>query len=335
MTEIFINERIWARIFCLLCAVIVSSCSDTDEPLVCLPLSEANQIVDVKGGAFKFGDNRYYPDEGPVKTVRIGDFNIDKTEVTNAQFRAFVEATGYVTAAEKGLSKEDYPNIPPAFRAPGSMVFVAPEPDQPSSPATWWQFIPGANWRHPEGPKSSIANKEAHPVVHIVYADAMSYAQWIGRRLPTEIEWEYASRGGLDGASYSWGEESPNSGKSKGNTWQGRFPYQNINDDGFVGSSPVGCYAANAFGLYDTTGNVWEWTDTPYSPDRKRNYGNDGYDPQQPGIVVKTLKGGSFLCSDNYCQRFRPAARQAQDISLASSHIGFRTAASRLQADND
>ena len=151
-----------------------------------------------------------------------------------------------------------------------------------------------------------------------------------GYRLPTEAEWEYSSRGGLEGASFSWGEESPNEGKSKANTWQGRFPYNNVNEDGFVGSSPVGCFAANGLGLYDTTGNVWEWTDTAYGPDRKRDYGIEGYDPQQPGVTVKTLKGGSFLCSDNYCQRFRPAARQAQDTTLASSHIGFRTAADIL-----
>jgi formylglycine-generating enzyme required for sulfatase activity len=169
--------------------------------------------------------------------------------------------------------------------------------------------------------------KEAHPVVQITHADAIAYAQWLGRRLPTEAEWEYASRGGLEGASFSWGEESPNVGASKANTWQGRFPYNNMNEDGFVGSSPVGCFTANGLGLYDTTGNVWEWTDTAYGPDRKRDYGEEGYDPQQPGVTVKTLKGGSFLCSDNYCQRFRPAARQAQDTTLASSHIGFRTAA--------
>ena len=325
-----------SRLFlCLIPVLGIGACSNSNEPLVCLPLSEANQTVNIKGGAFKFGDNRYYPDEGPVKIMSVADFNIDKTEVTNSEFLKFVDATGYVTAAEKGLSREDFPNIPSEFRVPGSMVFVAPETGENSSPATWWQFIPGANWKNPEGPNSSIKNKGAHPVVQVIHSDAMAYAQWKGRRLPTEVEWEYASRGGLDGASYSWGEESPNVGKSKGNTWQGRFPYQNINEDGFIGSSPVGCFGANAFGLYDTTGNVWEWTDTPYSPDRKRSYGKNGYDPQQPGVKVKTLKGGSFLCSDNYCQRFRPAARQAQDITLASSHIGFRTATSISKTNRD
>ncbi|MDB9977855.1 MAG: sulfatase modifying factor 1 [Porticoccaceae bacterium] len=318
------SVRIYVGVFCL---ALLTACSEDKLPLACLPESELNQTVDVSGGDFKFGDNRYYPNEGPVKVTRVADFNIDKTEVTNGQFKAFVDATDYVTAAERGLSDVDFPEIPPEFRVPGSMVFVAPDLDKPSSPATWWQFVSGANWQNPKGPDSSIAGKEAHPVVQVTHADAIAYAQWLGRRLPTEAEWEYASRGGLEGASFSWGEESPNVGASKANTWQGRFPYNNMNEDGFVGSSPVGCFAANGLGLYDTTGNVWEWTDTAYGPDRKRDYGAEGYDPQQPGVTVKTLKGGSFLCSDNYCQRFRPAARQAQDTTLASSHIGFRTAA--------
>ncbi len=318
------SVRIYVGVFCL---ALLTACSEDKLPLACLPESELNQTVDVSGGDFKFGDNRYYPNEGPVKVTRVADFNIDKTEVTIGQFKAFVDATDYVTAAERGLSDVDFPEIPPEFRVPGSMVFVAPDLDKPSSPATWWQFVSGANWQNPKGPDSSIAGKEAHPVVQITHADAIAYAQWLGRRLPTEAEWEYASRGGLEGASFSWGEESPNVGASKANTWQGRFPYNNMNEDGFIGSSPVGCFAANGLGLYDTTGNVWEWTDTAYGPDRKRDYGAEGYDPQQPGVTVKTLKGGSFLCSDNYCQRFRPAARQAQDTTLASSHIGFRTAA--------
>jgi formylglycine-generating enzyme required for sulfatase activity len=318
------SVRIYVGVFCL---ALLTACSEDKLPLACLPESELNQTVDVSGGDFKFGDNRYYPNEGPVKVTRVADFNIDKTEVTNGQFKAFVDATDYVTAAERGLSDVDFPEILPEFRVPGSMVFVAPDLDKPSSPATWWQFVSGANWQNPKGPDSSIAGKEAHPVVQVTHADAIAYAQWLGRRLPTEAEWEYASRGGLEGASFSWGEESPNVGASKANTWQGRFPYNNMNEDGFVGSSPVGCFAANGLGLYDTTGNVWEWTDTAYGPDRKRDYGAEGYDPQQPGVTVKTLKGGSFLCSDNYCQRFRPAARQAQDTTLASSHIGFRTAA--------
>lgn len=318
--------RLYVKIIFLVLAIGLTGCGESPEPSICQTIASEKLSVNVPGGSFQFGDNRYYSDEGPVKTIQVESFNLDTTEVTNAQFRRFVEATGYLTAAEKGLSAQEFPEIPAEFRAPGSMVFVAPDPDQPSSVASWWQFVPGANWRHPLGPGSSIDNKDDFPVVQVIHADALAYANWAGRRLPTEIEWEYASRGGLDGASYAWGEEAPHVGKSKANTWQGHFPYTNMREDGFVGSAPVACYAANAYGLFDMTGNVWEWTDTPYGPDRKRDYGALGYDPQQPGIEVKTLKGGSFLCSDNYCQRFRPAARQAQDVTLASSHIGFRTA---------
>lgn len=301
------------------------SCSKQSEPLVCLPQLDSVASQNISGGKFSFGENRYYDNEKPVQIIEVKDFTIDSTEVTNRQFREFVEATGYVTAAERGLSEKEFPNIPPEFRAPGSMVFVSPSSDQNSS-AAWWQFIAGASWRAPLGPDSSIDGKDAFPVVQVTYGDAQAYASWIGRRLPTEAEWEYASRGGLQGASYSWGEEPPHLGKSKANTWQGHFPFSNMKEDGFVGSSPVGCFPANGYGLFDMTGNVWEWTDTAYGPDHARDYGEKGYDPQQPGIEVKTLKGGSFLCSDNYCQRFRPASRQAQDITLASSHIGFRTA---------
>ncbi|MDG1693399.1 MAG: formylglycine-generating enzyme family protein [Porticoccaceae bacterium] len=302
------------------------ACSGHKDTLACLSNVEAITTQDIRGGEFKFGENRFYSNEGPILTTQVNDFNIDRTEVTNQQFRAFVEATGYVTAAELGLSQEEFPNIPEELRVPGSMVFVSPSPNKNASPNTWWQFIPGANWRHPLGPDSSIEGKDAFPVVQLTYDDALAYATWLGRRLPTEAEWEYASRGGLEGASYSWGEEKPHMGESKANTWQGHFPYTNMNVDSFIGSAPVGCFPANGYGLHDMTGNVWEWTSTAYGPDHEGSYGDDGYDPQQPGVRVKTLKGGSFLCSDNYCQRFRPASRQAQDITLATSHIGFRTA---------
>lgn len=322
MKKLFLNDYL-----CVLCLLMLSACGRDPLPQICLTADAANQTVAIRGGKFKFGDQRFYADEGPVKVVQVDDFNMDKTEVTNRQFSAFVEATGYITDAERGLSEAEFPNVPAEFRVPGSMVFIAPEDGVASSPAAWWQFVPGANWRNPQGPDSSIEGRDTYPVVQVTHRDATAYAQWLGRRLPTEAEWEYGARGGLDGAPYAWGEESPHAGKSKANTWQGLFPYQNAEQDGFAGSAPVGCYGPNGYGLYDTTGNVWEWTDTPYGPDRKRDYGETGYDPQQPGITVKTLKGGSFLCSDNYCQRFRPAARQAQDITLASSHIGFRTAA--------
>lgn len=307
-------------------AVFLVACEDTTEPLICLAEADTGNTMDIIGGQFMFGDNRYYAEERPAGIRIVADFNIDRTEVTNRRFSAFVEATGYVTAAERGLSEKEFPNVPPALRVPGSMVFVSPDPDKVTATASWWQFVPGANWQHPFGPDSSIEGKGSFPVVHLIHADAEAYATWMGRRLPTEAEWEYASRGGLEGATYSWGQEAPDRGEAKANTWQGLFPYTNFKNDGFVGSSPVGCFAKNGYGLYDMTGNVWEWTDTSYGPDHRRIYGDKGYDPQQPGIEVKTLKGGSFLCSDNYCQRFRPAARQAQDVTLSASHIGFRTA---------
>jgi sulfatase modifying factor 1 len=319
------TNKLFSTVGLAISVVVLTGCGSDMSPMVCLPESDAIATADIKGNAFSFGDNRYYPDEGPVKVLSVDDFNIDKTEVTNEQFARFVVATGYITAAETGLAEDQFPDIPAEFRVPGSMVFIAPDLDKPSSPVSWWKFVSGANWRHPEGPQSTIIGRESFPVVHVTHGDAVAYATWMGRRLPTEVEWEYASRGGLDGASFSWGEESPNKGQARANTWQGRFPYTNMKEDGYDGRAPVGCFAANGYGLYDTTGNVWEWTESPYGPDRKRDYGDAGYDPQQPGIVVKTLKGGSFLCSDNYCQRFRPAARQAQDITLASSHIGFRT----------
>ena len=302
-----------------------AGCSKNIEPMVCLSDLDAAATQDINGGQVSFGENRYYANEKPVQLIEVQDFNIDRADVTNREFQEFVEATGYVTDAERGLSEKEFPNVPAEFRVPGSMVFVSPDSEQKNASA-WWQFIAGANWRHPLGPNSSIDGKDAFPVVQVTYDDALAYANWIGRRLPTEAEWEYASRGGLERASYSWGEEPPHQGISKANTWQGNFPFNNMKEDGFVGSSPVGCFPANGYGLYDMTGNVWEWTETAYGPDHQRDYGQKGYDPLQPGIEVKTLKGGSFLCSDNYCQRFRPASRQGQDLTVATSHIGFRTA---------
>lgn len=314
----------------ILSLTLLSACQPEPSATFCLSPESLGSTVNIQGGEFQFGDNRFYIDEGPASRTTVASFNIDRHEVTNAQFSAFVDATGYLTAAEVGLSEADFPNLPAQYRVPGSMVFVPPADDQPSSPAQWWQFIADANWRHPFGPDFDIVGKDTYPVVQLTHQDAQAYAQWLGRRLPSEIEWEYAARGGLDGAVYSWGDEKPDDGKAKANTWQGLFPHVNLAEDGYTGSAPVGCYAANGLGLVDTTGNVWEWTSTPYGPDRKRDYGSDGFDPQQPGVKVKTLKGGSFLCADNYCRRYRPAARQAQDVTVASPHIGFRTVADGL-----
>ncbi len=299
-----------------------------DKPLPsCLDVELANESILIEGGEFLFGETRYYPEEGPVAKIEVKSFEIDATEVTNGQFEKFVKATGYITEAEKGLSAELYPQIPAEFRAPGSAVFF--QPDQMSDGKTdgWWQFVAGASWKSPLGPESSIVERQHYPVIHVTYSDALAYASWLGRRVPTEQEWEYAARGGHSGATYAWGEEPPHTGKSKANTWQGNFPYKNDGVDGFKGAAPVGCFDPNNYGLYDMTGNLWEWTETAYHADRTMNYRSEGNDPRQPGVTLKSIKGGSFLCSDNYCQRYRPAARQGQDITMATSHIGFRTAA--------
>ena len=293
----------------------------------CLDAELANASIKIEGGQFQFGETRYYPEEGPVEQILVDSFEIDATEVTNGQFEKFVKATGYVTEAEKGLSAELYPNIPSEFRAPGSAVFVAPTQNSDGTADVWWQFVAGATWKTPSGPGSSIKGRKHYPVVHVTFSDASAYANWLGRRLPTEQEWEYAARGGISDAKFSWGDESPHTVKPKANIWQGTFPHNNDGIDGFQGVAPVGCFSPNNYGLYDITGNLWEWTETAYHADRQMDYRSEGFDPRQPGVTLKTIKGGSFLCSDNYCQRFRPAARQGQDITLATSHIGFRTVA--------
>jgi formylglycine-generating enzyme required for sulfatase activity len=233
------------------------------------------------------------------------DLSVDRYEVTNRQFRLFVDATGYKTRAERGLPEAIYDQLPDEARVPGSAVFVAPTEEGPLNPARWWSFVPGANWQHPEGPGSSIEGRDDYPVVHIAYEDAQAYADWAGRRLPTAEEWEVAARGGLEGRTYEWGDAEPQGRES--NYWQGVFPIVNTRTDGFAGLAPVGCFAENGYGLHDMTGNVWEWTST------------------QVGRGAMTLKGGSYLCAKNYCSNYRPAARQPQDMTLGASHIGFRT----------
>ena len=303
---------------------------DTPARMTCLldkPGAEPAEVW-IDGGAFAMGMNNGYPEEGPETQVSVDGFWIDAHEVTNAQFAAFVEATGYQTIAERVIDG-----------VTGSAVFVPPRPDAPMSAINWWKFVDGASWRQPEGPGSSIAGKDHQPVVHIAYEDAQAYAAWADRRLPTEEEWEYAARGGLDRATYEWGEEKPDDGAPKANTWQGMFPIVNSEKDGFAGLAPVGCYQPNGFNLYDMTGNVWEWTSTAYYPQHseRANERQDGagHDPRQPGVPVNVLKGGSFLCAENYCVRYRPAARHPQELNLGTSHIGFRTVRSDRTSDRD
>lgn len=287
------------------------------------------------------GSDSHYPEEAPVHAVTVDGFFIDETPVTNRQFHAFVEATGYVTFAELPPDPEQYPGALPEMLQAGSLVF------QPPACAVslddwgkWWSFCFGANWRHPLGPDSSISGREDHPVVHIAYCDAAAYAKWVGKSLPTEAEWEFAARGGLDGAEFAWGHELTPGGAHMANTWQGAFPHQNLAADGYEGTSPVKSFPPNGYGLYDVIGNVWEWTDDFYQPKHdapalkaccipENPRGGPecaSYDPCQPEIRVprKVLKGGSHLCAPNYCQRYRPSARYAQPIDTSTSHVGFR-----------
>ena len=253
--------------------------------------------VAITGGLATIGRDDTYPEEGPARTLTVEGFDIDAVEVTNAQFRDFVAATGYVTDAEKQQA---------GFGTPGGAVFIPPTVKNPS----WWQFVKGANWRNPEGPESSIHGHDQDPVVQVSLKDAKAYAEWAGRRLPTEVEWEYAAKAGSE-TLYIWGEEKAPKGKEKANTWQGAFPVQNTQLDGYRLRAPVGCYDKNGFGLYDMIGNVWEWTDTPYT-------GRS----EPPQYIIK---GGSFLCAPNYCRRYRAAAFQPQDADFTTNHIGFRT----------
>lgn len=288
-------------------------------------------MVLVKGGAFDMGASPQRPEEGPPRRVAVGDFWIDRTEVTNAAFAAFVKATGYVTLAERPLDPKEYPRLTPEQRKPSSLVFVQPKEVTGTSPAQWWKIIPGADWRHPEGPGSTIDGKAALPVVHIAWPDAMAYAKWLGRDLPTEAEWEYAARGGLKGQEYTWGSAAYDPRNPAANIWQGPFPAEDTGEDGYKAkAAPVGCFKPNGYGLYDMAGNVWEWTRDWYRPNLTKTAAGgpdaaEAYDPGDPGVRKHVIKGGSFLCADNYCFRYRPAAREPGPTDTGGSHIGFRT----------
>lgn len=293
----------------------------------------------VPGGEFMMGSDRHYPEEKPAHRVRVDGFWIDVAPVTNRAFAQFVAETGYTTFAEIAPDPADYPGILPEMLQPGSMVFTPPaHPVDLSNYANWWAFVIGADWRHPYGPDSSTKGIEDHPAVHISFQDAEAYAAWAGKSLPTECEWEYAARGGLEGQDYAWGSELVPDGRHMANTWQGQFPWQNLAEDGYARTSPVGSYPTNGFGLHDMIGNVWEWTTDWYAdkhpaqrsccvPANPRGVSEaESYDPRQPQFRIprKVVKGGSHLCAPNYCRRYRPAARHAQPIDTAMSHVGFR-----------
>lgn len=292
-------------------ATAVANCVAATEPDA---TPDGDGMVAIPGGTFVMGSETFHPEEMPLRSATVGPFLIDRHEVTNAQFAAFVDATGYVTVAERPLDPADYPGVDESLLVPGSMVFVMPERVADMEDLSqWWRYVAGANWRHPEGPDSTIEGRKNYPVVHVTREDALAYARWLGRDLPTEAEWEFAARGGLDRAEYVWGDEAVPDDAWQTNAWQGMFPIVNFVDDGFAGAAPVGCFAPNGYGLFDMAGNVWELTRDDYA-DRRG---------PQPGMGV--IKGGSFLCADNFCFRYRPAARQPAALDTGASHTGFRT----------
>jgi formylglycine-generating enzyme len=298
-------------------------------------------MIWICGGTFRMGSDKHYPEERPVHRVTVDGFWIDPYPVTNARFARFVDATGHQTFAEKVPRAEDYPGALPEMLFAGSLVFVQPAgPVNLGDVRNWWKYVAGADWRHPSGPGSSIAGLEEHPVVHVTFADAEAFARWENKSLPSEAEWEFAARGGLDGVAFAWGHDFLPGDRHMANTWQGDFPWDHRCRDGFERTSPVGAFPPNGYGLHDVIGNVWEWTTDWYHPKHAaeqvkaccipRNPRgpriDDSYDPEQPEIRIprKVLKGGSHLCAPNYCRRYRPAARYPEPVDTSTSHVGFR-----------
>ena len=316
-------------------AILSSGCAQPQEQTADVGM------LHVPGGTFRMGSDKHYPEEAPVHRVTVDGFWMDRTPVTNREFRKFVEATSYVTFAEIAPDPKDYPDALPHMLKAGSLVFTPPDhPVDLRNFANWWSFKFGANWRRPYGKGSSIRGLDDHPVVQVAYRDAEAYAAWAGKELPTEAEWEYAARGGLDQAEFAWGDEMTPGGRHMANTWQGNFPHENLSSDGFERTSPVDAFPPNGYGLLDMIGNVWEWTTDWYStkhagdapkacciPENPRGGPETGsYDACQPQIRIprKVVKGGSHLCAPNYCRRYRPAARHAQAVDTSMSHVGFR-----------
>jgi len=296
-------------------------------------------MVWVRGGTFLMGSNDHYPEERPVHAVAVEGFWMDKYAVTNEQFSRFVRTTGHVTSAERAPNPKEYPGAKAELLRPASVVFRKPSRRVDlGNHYDWWSYIEGADWRHPEGPRSSLEGRAQHPVVHLAYEDAQAYAKWAGKELPTEAEWEFAARGGLEGATYAWGNEFAPGGKQMANTWQGEFPWSNLLTDGYEGTAPVGQFPANGYGLFDMIGNVWEWTADWYTAQHTSampccaSFNPQGgereasYDPRVRNVRIprKVIKGGSFLCAPNYCRRYRPAARMAQPIDTSTCHVGIR-----------
>jgi sulfatase modifying factor 1 len=300
-------------------------------------------MVWIPGGTFRMGSNEFYPEESPIHEATVDGFWMDRHTVTNADFKRFVDATGHVTLAQRLPNPADYPGgLPELLASPGSVVFARPtQRVDLRNHFNWWTYVLGADWRHPEGPGSTIEGREDHPVVHVAFEDVEAYAKWAGKELPTEAEWECAARGGLESKRYAWGDEFAPGGKMMANVWQGDFPTENLLTDGFERTAPVGSFPPNAYGLFDMGGNVWQWTTDWYQTHAKsaaepccsggRVNPNGGeasgsFDPCTPDLAIprKVIKGGSYLCAPNYCLRYRPAARIAQPIDTSTGHVGFR-----------
>lgn len=316
--------------------------TSTNNPVAAAPEPRtAADMTYIPGGTFRMGSDDHYPEEAPAHRVSVDGFWMDRTPVTNAQFRRFIDSTGYVTYAEIPPDPKDYPGALPYMLKAGSLVFMPPPHEVDLRDCSqWWAYVFDANWRQPYGPGSTIDDMEDHPVVHVAYCDALAYARWAGKELPTEAEWEYAARGGLEAAEFAWGDDLMPDQRHMANTWQGRFPLENLLADGYERTSPVGSFEPNGYGLYDVIGNVWEWTTDWYAakhsaeakktcciPRNPRGARmQDSYDSCQSTARIprKVLKGGSFLCAPNYCRRYRPAARHAEPIDTSTCHVGFR-----------
>lgn len=295
-----------------------------------------NDLVWIEGGEFAMGSDDFYPDESPVRREKVGGFWVERTPVTNQRFSAFVADTSYVTEAEIAPDASAYPGAIPENLVPGSLVFTMTDgPVRLNEPSMWWTWVHGADWRHPTGPDSSLDGIGDHPVVHVSHRDAAVFAAWAGLSLPTEAEWEFAARGGLDGARFAWGNDDEQETTPVANTWQGSFPFENTEVDGWTRTSPVASYPPNGYGLFDVCGNVWEWTDDWYRSSHPHDqpaccgpsfHEEQSVDPLQPQFRIprKVVKGGSHLCTPQYCYRYRPAARQPQMVDTSMSHLGFR-----------
>lgn len=319
--------RGWCLVYAALTVVALSACSRESDERV-----PAGMIY-LAGGTFLMGvEHPMWPDAQPLHEVAVPSFYMDETTVTNAQFAAFVAATGYVTEAERPLDPADFPDVATDTLVPGSAVFAPPSHAVGlHDELQWWRYVPGACWRQPEGPGSSIEDRMDHPVVQITWEDARAYAKWAGKRLPTEAEWEYAARGGLAGKEFVWGEDIRPQGRYMANTFQGTFPHANSAADGYLGTAPVKAFPPNGYGLYGMSGNVWEWVSDWYSPGYYQQLvaqaparGPRGPPADQAYQGFKVQKGGSFLCNDDYCAGFRPGARGHGDPHSTANHIGFR-----------